>query len=258
LCILRTSSPRGSSLYVSSLSASFAAPSRYVLSDWGRTTYTTVSLPTLLSSSTLPHPQGQTPSSPYQDRLWTLQHAAQRCLGHCRSPDPRVVESSEDSLLSHPSRQARLSPTARTGKDTLGPVVIWIATHPTTTTAENAHDASPDMLALLKAIGVEGAVVEWYEGAVEKLSGPHLLRVTNDTNPTHYYVHRFLTAALGVRRGRTLMLGVASHSSSTRTRTSVAPLTPRSSALATATFSARTPSSGTSSRALAHLPSTFD
>ena len=82
-------------------------------------------------------------------------------------------------------------------KDALGPIVIWIATHPTTTTAENAHDASPYILALLKANGVEGAVVEWYEGAVEKLSGPHLLRITDDTNPTHY-VRRFLTAALGV------------------------------------------------------------
>ena len=85
------------------------------------------------------------------------------------------------------------------GKDTstVGPVVIWIATHPTTTTAENAHDASPGILALLKDNGVEGAVVEWYEGAVEKLSGPCLLRATDDTNPTHY-VRRFLTAALGM------------------------------------------------------------
>jgi len=32
---------------------------------------------------------------------------------------------------------------------------------------------------------------------VEKLSGPHLLRVTDDTNPTNY-VRRFLTAALGM------------------------------------------------------------
>jgi hypothetical protein len=86
------------------------------------------------------------------------------------------------------------------GKDTLGPVVIWISTHPTTTTAENAHDASPDILALLKANGVEGAVVEWYEGVVERLSGPHLLHVTDDTNPTRY-VRRFLTAALGMPIG---------------------------------------------------------
>jgi hypothetical protein len=55
------------------------------------------------------------------------------------------------------------------GKGTIGPVVIWISTHPTTTTAENAHDASRDVLALLKANGVEGAVVEWYEGVVERL-----------------------------------------------------------------------------------------
>ena len=40
-------------------------------------------------------------------------------------------------------------------------------------------------------------MVEWYEGALEKLSGPPLLRVTNDNNPT-YYVRRFLTAALGI------------------------------------------------------------
>jgi hypothetical protein len=94
-------------------------------------------------------------------------------------------------------KTARFVTHGEDGKDTLGPVVIWIATHPTTATAENAHDASPDILALLKANGVEGAVVEWYEGAVERLSGPHLLRITDDTNPTHY-VHRFLTAALGM------------------------------------------------------------
>ena len=44
-----------------------------------------------------------------------------------------------------------------------------MSTHPTTTTVENAHDASLDVLALLKANGLEGAVAEWYEGVVEKL-----------------------------------------------------------------------------------------
>ncbi|TFK86933.1 hypothetical protein K466DRAFT_549552 [Polyporus arcularius HHB13444] len=48
-------------------------------------------------------------------------------------------------------------------------IVIWIATHPGTTTAKDAYEASPDILALLKANGVEGAVSEWYEGAVERL-----------------------------------------------------------------------------------------
>ncbi len=40
-------------------------------------------------------------------------------------------------------------------------------------------------------------MVEWYEGAVEKLICPPLLRVTNDTSPS-YYVRRTLTAALGM------------------------------------------------------------
>ncbi|KAF9790395.1 hypothetical protein BJ322DRAFT_385619 [Thelephora terrestris] len=83
------------------------------------------------------------------------------------------------------------------GKGSLGPIVIWIATHPDTTTAENAHDVSPDIISLLEKVGVEGAVIEWYEGTVETLAGPPLLRVTLDTDPT-YYVRRFLTAVLGM------------------------------------------------------------
>ncbi|PIL26642.1 hypothetical protein GSI_11267 [Ganoderma sinense ZZ0214-1] len=88
-------------------------------------------------------------------------------------------------------------------KDSLGPVVIWIATHPasrthpTGTTADDAHRASPDILALLEANGVHGAVVEWFEGALERLFGPPLLRVTPRANPT-YHVRRFLTPALGM------------------------------------------------------------
>ena len=54
------------------------------------------------------------------------------------------------------------------------------------------------------------------------------------------------------------MLRVSSHRSSTRTRTSAAPLAPRSAALATAAFFTRTPPLSTSATALTHLPSTFD
>ncbi|KAF8259413.1 hypothetical protein EI94DRAFT_1751656 [Lactarius quietus] len=79
------------------------------------------------------------------------------------------------------------------GKNTRGPIVIWITTHPGSATAENAHDASQDILALLKANGVEGAVVEWIEGVVERL----FLRIADDTNPTHY-VPRFPTASPGM------------------------------------------------------------
>ncbi|KJA28597.1 hypothetical protein HYPSUDRAFT_62237 [Hypholoma sublateritium FD-334 SS-4] len=69
------------------------------------------------------------------------------------------------------------------GEGSLGPIVIWISTHPGTTTAENAHDASPDIISLLEEAGVKGAVVEWYEGSVETLAGPPLLRVILGTDP---------------------------------------------------------------------------
>jgi hypothetical protein len=94
-------------------------------------------------------------------------------------------------------KTARFSTRNEDGEKTLGPIVIWIATHPNTTSAENARDASPDILHILKEHKVEGAVVEWYEGSVEKLLGPALMRVADETNPTHY-VRRPFTAVLGM------------------------------------------------------------
>ncbi|EJD00197.1 uncharacterized protein FOMMEDRAFT_136267 [Fomitiporia mediterranea MF3/22] len=94
-------------------------------------------------------------------------------------------------------KSARFSTRDEDGKKTLGPIVIWISTHPTTTSAENARDASPDILRILEEHKVKGAVVEWYEGSVEKLSGLALMRVGDETNPT-YYVRRALTAVLGM------------------------------------------------------------
>jgi hypothetical protein len=83
---------------------------------------------------------------------------------------------------------------------TLGPIVIWIATYPRTTTIENAHDVSPKIISLLEHNGVKGAVVEWIEGAIEKLSGPPgppLLAAALPTQST-YHVRRFLTATIGM------------------------------------------------------------
>ncbi|EUC59234.1 hypothetical protein RSOL_304890, partial [Rhizoctonia solani AG-3 Rhs1AP] len=94
-------------------------------------------------------------------------------------------------------KTARFSTCDEDGKKTLGPIVIWIATHPNTTSAESACDASPDILHILEQHKVEGAVVEWYEGSVEKLSGPALMRVTHKINPTSC-VRRPLTAALAM------------------------------------------------------------
>ena len=91
-------------------------------------------------------------------------------------------------------KAARFSTRDEDGKKTPGPIVIWIATHPNTTSAENARDASPDVLQILEDHKVEGAVVEWYEGTVEKLLGPVLMRVADETNPTHYVRRPFTTA----------------------------------------------------------------
>ncbi|GJJ09180.1 hypothetical protein Clacol_003402 [Clathrus columnatus] len=70
-------------------------------------------------------------------------------------------------------------------------------THPNATSAEKARDASPGILSILEDHNVKDAVVEWYEGTVEKLAGPALMRVARETNPT-YYVRRPFTAVLGM------------------------------------------------------------
>ncbi|CAE6519816.1 unnamed protein product [Rhizoctonia solani] len=94
-------------------------------------------------------------------------------------------------------KTARFSTCEEDRKKTLGPVVIWIATHPNTTSAENARDASPHILHILEQYKVENAVVEWYEGSVQKLSGPALMCVADKLDPTRYVRHP-LTVALGL------------------------------------------------------------
>lgn len=111
---------------------------------------------------------------------------------------PKIVTLFKKRGIKHSAlKTARFSTRGEDGKKTLGPIVIWIATHPNTTSAENARDASPDILHILEEHKVEGAVVEWYEGSVEKLSGPALMRVVDEINPTHY-VRRPFTAVLGM------------------------------------------------------------
>ncbi|CUA76414.1 Glycogen phosphorylase, liver form [Bos taurus] [Rhizoctonia solani] len=92
---------------------------------------------------------------------------------------------------------ARFSSADENRDSTLGPVVIWVATHPGAISLELARDASSDILQILEEYQVEGAVVEWIEGSVEKLAGPPLMYVTHYTNPTHS-VRRPFTAALGM------------------------------------------------------------
>ena len=190
-----------SSLSASSISTGSVAP--YIISDWERTTYylgISPDHPDLLYRSDLlsnpfPIPKGRHPHLPTKTVYGvfnTLLNAVWDTVA------PQICQLLKTQKICYSAiKTARFVTHGEDGKDTIGPVVIWISTHPTTTTAENAHDASPGILALLKANGVEDVVVEWYEGAVEKLSGPHLLRVADSTNPTHY-IRRFLTAALGM------------------------------------------------------------
>ena len=129
-----------------------------------------------------------------QDHPWSLQYAAQQSLGLCRSPDLLLLDRTE--IRYSAIQAARFATHGEDEKDTVGPIVIWIATHLTTTTAENAHDTSPDILALLEDNWSQGCGGRMYEGAVERLLGPPL-RVAGKTNPTHY-LRRFLSAMLGM------------------------------------------------------------
>ncbi|KAH9179857.1 hypothetical protein EDB89DRAFT_1900916 [Lactarius sanguifluus] len=155
-----------STLETIAIASDAIAVAPYVLSDWERTTYyngISPDHPKLLYRSDLlenpfPIPKGRHPHLP-----------TKTAYGVFNTPLNAVWDTVAPQICDHQDKTARFVTHGEDGKDTLGPVVIWIATHPTTTTAENAHDASPDILALLKANGVEGASVEWYEGAVEKI-----------------------------------------------------------------------------------------
>ena len=147
----------------------------YALSDWERTTYyngISPDPPELLYRSDLlenpfPKPKGRHPHLPSKTVHGVFNTPLNAVWG---AVAPQICELLEARKIRYSAiNTARFVTHGEDGKNTLGPVVIWISTHPTTTTAENAHDASLDILALLKASGVEGVVVEWYEGVVEKL-----------------------------------------------------------------------------------------
>ena len=57
------------------------------------------------------------------------------------------------------------------GTETWSPTTVWIAVRPNTTNAAAVRDVTPDILQILNDAQVYGAVVEWYEGTVERLAG---------------------------------------------------------------------------------------
>jgi hypothetical protein len=164
-----------SNLSALTIASDATAVAPYVLSAWERTTYyngISPDPPELLYRSDLlenpfPIPKGKHPHLPTKT-VYGVFNTPLNAVWHTVAPLIREILQARKIRYSA-INTARFVTHGEDGKDTLGPVVIWIATHPTTTTAENAHNASPDILALLEANGVEGAVVEWYEGAVEKL-----------------------------------------------------------------------------------------
>lgn len=82
-------------------------------------------------------------------------------------------------------------------EETWSPITIWIAVRPNTTTAAAVRDATPGILQILNDAQVHGATVEWYEGTVERLAGPPLMRFADNTSPTLGLSHPF-NVGLGI------------------------------------------------------------
>ena len=147
----------------------------YVLSDWERRTYysgISSDPPELLYRSDLlenpfPVPEGRHSHLPTKTIHGVFNTPLNPVWGTV-APQIRDVLKARKIRYSAITT-ARFATSGEDGKATLGPVVAWIAIHPATTTAKVAYEASPDILALLRANGVEGVVVEWYEGVVERL-----------------------------------------------------------------------------------------
>jgi len=147
------------------LDATNSAP--YALSDWERTTYysgISPNPPELLYRSDLlenpfPIPKGRHPH-PITKTVYGVFDTPLNAVWD--SIAPQICEFLKVRKIRYSAiKAARFVTHGEDGEDTVGPVVIWIATHPTTTTAKSAYDASPGILALLKANEVEGAVIEW-------------------------------------------------------------------------------------------------
>jgi len=109
---------------------------------------------------------------------------------------PLIITELKKHLIRYSAiTSARFSNMDEDENETLGPIVLWIAT-PSTTTTEDARHVTPVILRILEDHQVKEVVVEWYEGTVEKLSaGQSLMRKVPNCDPTHY-VRRMFTASL--------------------------------------------------------------
>jgi hypothetical protein len=100
---------------------------------------------------------------------------------------PKIIASMKDHSIKYSALKTARFLILGDGEEDerAGPVVVWIAVRPNTTNAGAVRDATPDILGILADAGVHGVVVEWYEGSVQKLVGPPLMKVEHNANPCH-------------------------------------------------------------------------
>jgi hypothetical protein len=109
----------------------------------------------------------------------------------------QILASMKDRGLKYSALKTARFSTVEDGKETFGPVVVWIAVRPNTTNAEAVHDATPDILQILADFQITDVVVEWYEGSVKRLVAPPLMSIEDNTSPRFGLNHPFNTG-LGI------------------------------------------------------------
>ncbi|KAI0044599.1 hypothetical protein FA95DRAFT_1681056 [Auriscalpium vulgare] len=114
---------------------------------------------------------------------------------------PRILASIKAHGIKYSALKTARFSSVEYGEDgeleAFGPVVVWIAVRPNTTTAGAVRDATPDILRILADAQITDVVVEWYEGSVVRLVGPPLRSVELDTRPEFGLDHPFNTG-LGI------------------------------------------------------------
>jgi len=111
---------------------------------------------------------------------------------------PRILASMKAHGLKYSAlKTARFSTVEDGGDETFGPIVVWIAVQPNTTSAVAVRGATPAILHILADVQITDVVVEWYEGSVVRLVGPPLMSVWSDTDPGFGLNHPFNTG-LGI------------------------------------------------------------
>ncbi|KAI0033463.1 hypothetical protein K488DRAFT_69863 [Vararia minispora EC-137] len=108
---------------------------------------------------------------------------------------PQIIASMKAHGLKYSALEAVRFSTLEDGKEDekFGPIVVWIAVRPSTTNARAVRDATPDILGILADANITGVIVEWYEGSVQKLVGPPLMRVEDSASPGFGLNHPFNT-----------------------------------------------------------------